>query len=191
MNFILKDNFKDILKNLRLEKGLLQKEMAKKLNVSLSTYSKYEQGTSTPNKENLIKIWNFFGVPFSMFINENEEIKKSEIEWEKYLNKAFKDTLDIDYEIKEIMAYILHFEGLKLNGVQRALLEIILYTNFEISPFMNEEEKHFFQIQNNKIDFIKNLSIEKLLKIFDLLYQNVIFDFKNYVELADTEKETD
>ena len=126
-----------------------------------------------------------------MFINENEEIKKSEIEWEKYLNKAFKDTLDIDYEIKEIMAYILHFEGLKLNGVQRALLEIILYTNFEISPFMNEEEKHFFQIQNNKIDFIKNLSIEKLLKIFDLLYQNVIFDFKNYVELADTEKETD
>ena len=104
---------------------------------------------------------------------------------------SFKDTLDIDYEIKEIMAYILHFEGLKLNGVQRALLEIILYTNFEISPFMNEEEKHFFQIQNNKIDFIKNLSIEKLLKIFDLLYQNVIFDFKNYVELADTEKETD
>ena len=191
MNFILKDNFKDILKNLRLEKGLLQKEMAKKLNVSLSTYSKYEQGTSTPNKENLIKIWNFFGVPFSMFINENEEIKKSEIEWEKYLNKAFKDTLDIDYEIKEIMAYILHFEGLKLNGVQRALLEIILYTNFEISTFMNEEEKHFFQIQNNKIDFIKNLSIEKLLKIFDLLYQNVIFDFKNYVELADNEKETD
>lgn len=191
MNFILKDNFKDILKNLRLEKGLLQKEMAKKLNVSLSTYSKYEQGTSTPNKENLIKIWNFFGVPFSMFINENEEIKKSEIEWEKYLNKAFKDTLDIDYEIKEIMAYILHFEGLKLNGVQRALLEIILYTNFEISPFMNEEEKHFFQIQNNKIDFIKNLSIEKLLKIFDLLYQNVIFDFKNYIELADNEKETD
>lgn len=61
MNFILKDNFKDILRNLRLEKGLLQKEMAKKLNVSLSTYSKYEQGTSTPNKENLIKIWNFFG----------------------------------------------------------------------------------------------------------------------------------
>jgi toxin-antitoxin system, antitoxin component, xre family len=187
MNFILKDNFKDILRNLRLEKGLLQKEMAKKLNVSLSTYSKYEQGTSTPNKENLIKIWNFFGVPFSTFINENEEIKKSEIEWEQYLNKAFKDTLDIDYEIKEIMAYILHFEGLKLNGVQRALLEIILYTNFEISPFMNEEEKHFFQIQNNKIDFIKNLSVEKLLKIFDLLYQNVIFDFKNYVELAENE----
>ena len=50
------------LKNLRKKSGLLQSEVAKKLNVSTSTIRMYEQGRSKPDDEMITKLANMFNV---------------------------------------------------------------------------------------------------------------------------------
>src|SRR5690554_8088846 len=50
------------LKHLRIEKGLTQDELAKKLGVAKSTISLYETNAREPNFEMLTKIADFFSV---------------------------------------------------------------------------------------------------------------------------------
>lgn len=50
----------DRLKYLRLTKGLTQKEISKKLNISQNTYSQYERNLREPDNNTLIKIADFF-----------------------------------------------------------------------------------------------------------------------------------
>ena len=50
------------LKKLRKKSGLLQSEVAKKLNVSTSTIGMYEQGRSKPDDEMITKLANMFNV---------------------------------------------------------------------------------------------------------------------------------
>lgn len=50
------------LRDLRLEKGLLQKDIAKLLGVDRTTYAKYETEASEPNRDTLIKLAKIFEV---------------------------------------------------------------------------------------------------------------------------------
>ena len=50
------------LKELRLEKGLTQKEVAEQLGISSTCYSGYEQGYREPDLKTLIKLCKFFEV---------------------------------------------------------------------------------------------------------------------------------
>ena len=50
------------LKELRLEKGLLQKNVAELLDVDRTTYAKYETEASEPNRDTLIRLAKIFGV---------------------------------------------------------------------------------------------------------------------------------
>ena len=50
------------LKQLRSEKGLSQKEIAKIIGVSVSAYSNYEQGIREPSYDILIKLAKFYDV---------------------------------------------------------------------------------------------------------------------------------
>ena len=45
------NNFSDMLKYLRKREGLTQQELAKKLDISKSTVSKYENGNREPDFE--------------------------------------------------------------------------------------------------------------------------------------------
>ncbi|OOC42443.1 hypothetical protein XO08_07695 [Thermosipho sp. 1074] len=49
-------NLRERLKQLRVEKGLTQYDMAKKLNIARSTYANWEQGTTSPSDEFLAKL---------------------------------------------------------------------------------------------------------------------------------------
>lgn len=49
-----------ILKELRKEKGVSQKEVAQAIGVTPSAYGNYEQGTREPSLDVLIKICKFF-----------------------------------------------------------------------------------------------------------------------------------
>lgn len=53
---------KDKLKQLRKNKGVSQKIVAKAIGISLSAYSNYEQGIREPSNEILIKICKYFDV---------------------------------------------------------------------------------------------------------------------------------
>lgn len=53
---------KNRLKELRDQKGLYQKDIASFLNVAVSTYSYWENGTYEPDQTSLSKLADFFGV---------------------------------------------------------------------------------------------------------------------------------
>lgn len=52
--------FAENLKNWRISQGILQKDLAKRLNVSEQTISHWETGYATPNIEQLIALADFF-----------------------------------------------------------------------------------------------------------------------------------
>ena len=54
--------FLERLKQLRLEKGLTQIELGKKLGIKRNTYSDWENGKTEPRFDNLVKLADFFNV---------------------------------------------------------------------------------------------------------------------------------
>ncbi len=50
------------LRDLREEEGLLQKDVAKALGISRSTYTNYEQGTREPSLDMVVKLCDFYKV---------------------------------------------------------------------------------------------------------------------------------
>lgn len=54
--------FGELLARLRKEKGILQKELATYLNVTVATISNYEKGVHSPDYETLVKLADFFDV---------------------------------------------------------------------------------------------------------------------------------
>ncbi len=65
--------FKDKLKNLRLEKGLSQQELADKIYVSRSAIAKWENGLGYPNQDSYSDLIKFFGVSQDYFQTEKAE----------------------------------------------------------------------------------------------------------------------
>ena len=62
------DMFKDRVRELRLEKGLKQEEIANSLGVVRTTYTKYETGEREPSFEIMSKLANFFDVSIDYLI---------------------------------------------------------------------------------------------------------------------------
>ncbi|SHH73526.1 helix-turn-helix domain-containing protein [Sporanaerobacter acetigenes] len=88
------------LKELREEKNLLQKDLAKHLNISTSAYGYYEQGKRNPDTETIEKLADFFNVSTDYLLgrtnykknpNISEHLNYNEIEKsiaEKLLNEG-------------------------------------------------------------------------------------------------------
>lgn len=62
-----------ILRNMRLNAGLSQKQLAKMLNLADTTISSYERENSQPDFETIVKIANICGYEFRI-INQNNDI---------------------------------------------------------------------------------------------------------------------
>ena len=60
------------LKELRVSKGLYQKDVAKVLGVDRTTYVKYENGNSEPNLDMLVAIADFFDVSTDYLLGRHE-----------------------------------------------------------------------------------------------------------------------
>lgn len=54
--------FGELLAKLRKEKGILQKELATYLNVTVATISNYEKGVHSPDYDTLVRLADFFDV---------------------------------------------------------------------------------------------------------------------------------
>ena len=61
--------FKDILRSLRIEKGLTQKELAEELHFSLSIVNKWENGKKEPGLQNIKILAEFFILFFFIIKN--------------------------------------------------------------------------------------------------------------------------
>lgn len=64
--------FQERLKELRKQSGLTQREMAEKLFVAQPSYLRYENGTSEPSQENLVRIANLFDVSIDYLLGRKE-----------------------------------------------------------------------------------------------------------------------
>ena len=81
--------FKDKLKELRIQKGISQYELAEKLFVSRSAIAKWENGNGIPSDVNLETICEFFGVEEEWLLDrkdmkemvENLDKKNSKVLW--------------------------------------------------------------------------------------------------------------
>lgn len=68
--------FSQIFKQLRLEKGLTQQELADKLGITKSAVSMYERGDRRPNFEIAEAITDFFHVDLNYLIGTTDKIQK-------------------------------------------------------------------------------------------------------------------
>ncbi|MBE7081268.1 MAG: helix-turn-helix transcriptional regulator [Clostridiales bacterium] len=66
-------NFNEKLKELRLDKCLNQKEIAKRLGVSVTCYAGYEQGYRQPDLKMLTKICLLYGVSADYLLGLSDE----------------------------------------------------------------------------------------------------------------------
>lgn len=85
--------FKDTIKILRDQKGLNQSELASILNVSRTTISHWETGTSEPPFELLINIADYFEVSTDFLLGRLSKNKN-----DTSLNEYLKDCLKMYYQ---------------------------------------------------------------------------------------------
>lgn len=100
VNRIKIENFSDRLKQLRNEKGVLQRELADYLNVSRVTITQYENGSRSPDDETKKKIAEYFNVSldylmgFSDIRNPYKEIS---------IEEEYKREIEALDEFRQIM----------------------------------------------------------------------------------------
>lgn len=79
-------SFKDELRSLRLQDGLSQAELAKRLKISRSAVSMYESGQREPDFETLEAIADFFNVDMARFFPKTETLASGEADERGIIN---------------------------------------------------------------------------------------------------------
>lgn len=106
--------FYEKLFELRKEKGYSQEELADKLNVARQTISKWENGTTTPDFDNLIEISKLFEISIDDLVGNNfvkESLKKEES--------------DIEIDNQDIIKVEKSFKG-KITKYKKILLRLLI-----------------------------------------------------------------
>ncbi len=93
--------FGELLASLRRERGILQKELAAYLNVTVATISNYEKGVHAPDYETLVKLADFFDVSTDYLLQRTEY--KSSIQ-------TLNQKLVVNYTVSELVNAILQLD---------------------------------------------------------------------------------
>ena len=107
------------LKELRLNQGLSQEEFGNKLNLSISTISKYEKGQRPINARTITQICNVFNVNESWLKNGTGDMyKKIDLDISYMMGKVFAD--DDDFLKNVFLTFA------KLNDSERAVIKKVI-----------------------------------------------------------------
>lgn len=123
-------DFSERLKELRLEAGYTQAEIAKKLNLGQAAYSKYERGIGSPLKSNLEKIAELFDVSVGYLIGETNIKKTTRITdiMDKLSQSNQEET--IDFANKKLIEETRKNKIIEFNN---SLYDIVVYTDQGLS----------------------------------------------------------
>lgn len=128
------NNFKTMLQYLRKRSGLSQFGLAKRLGISPSSISMYENGKREPNFETLELIADFFNVDMNFLLGEKDKRELS------YIKQSI-ETLDIGNRIK----YRRECLGLTIDDIAKDLKmpksTILRYEKGQIPPKLSDLEK--------------------------------------------------
>lgn len=69
-----------VLKELRIQRGLTQKEVANLLNMSTARYNQYETGKRTPDYETLLSIADFYNVSIDLLFGRTTKCSHVDID---------------------------------------------------------------------------------------------------------------
>lgn len=105
------------IKSLRLHKSMSQLEMAKKFNLSRTSYAQYESGARVPDMATLIEMANFFGVKMDSLLNADDKALINDVLLYNSMTQIEHELLETfsllsDYSKGKLLerAYILHEE---------------------------------------------------------------------------------
>lgn len=115
--------FGEVLAELRQDRSLLQRDIAKIANVSISTVSNYETGAHFPDIETIVKLADFFGVSIDYLLGRTNFRLKYDV-----FNKPIIDNLSaadlmntiLTLDEKNFSSLIEYLELLKLRSKQAA-----------------------------------------------------------------------
>lgn len=85
----------EVIKKLRLDKGLTQREVADIINIRQASYSKYETGDSQPKIETIIFLADFYGVSTDYLLGRVKYSLKANKELKNLLTKIQNDIDEI------------------------------------------------------------------------------------------------
>lgn len=91
----------ELLAKLRKERGILQKELANYLNVTVATISNYEKGVHAPDYETLIKLADFFDISTDYLLQRTDY--RSSI-------STLNERLLVDYKVCDLLNAILELD---------------------------------------------------------------------------------
>lgn len=94
------EKFGNFIKELRKEKGLTQKELGEKLNITDKAISKWERGLSFPDISMLNSLTSFFEIDVSELLNGERGIKQ-EIDIDTLIKEAIEKYKNIEEKRKE------------------------------------------------------------------------------------------
>lgn len=172
------------LRVLRLNRGMTQKYVASKLEISNVTYSQYERDERTPNDETKTKLATLFNVSVDYLINGKEE----DTEEDKLIKLLIQKTLDkkiewvSDIEISNISPMKIDDKYFSYEEI-KYLVPINDETIFKRQYAFTKNNIFIFVTQSNNNNFIHSLylwgnarltvvtSDKYLERLFDAIYK--------------------
>lgn len=136
------------LKELRIERGIQQKDLAATLGIGANTLSQYENGKREPDNHTLVQLADYFGVSVDYLLAHDPENKKappqSDGTFEPELTE--KDELDISRRLDAMLSDLdksdsaLMFDGEPLDDESRALLIESLESSIRLAKLINKRK---------------------------------------------------
>jgi transcriptional regulator with XRE-family HTH domain len=91
------EKYGELIAEIRTKNGDTREELARKLNIPLSTFAKYERGERKVKPELLEKIAEIYDIPVATFFGEEvdlpEEFKKIGVKWMRVIDRFEKEKL--------------------------------------------------------------------------------------------------
>lgn len=149
------------MKNYRVSSGISQKDMAAKLELSVPSYSNYENGYSEPPMEIILKFCEILNISVSDLFGFNVSANT------KTNFKTYSDILRLIISLKKA--------GLNVdcsvtpNKETRRLRASIIIENPQISAMLSQWNELNEDLENDKIDSDEyNIWIEDLMSLFNI-----------------------
>ena len=174
------------IKELRKNNNLTQKEMAKKLGVSLSSLQKYEYGDFKPSSDILKKMSEVFKIPVSVILNVDDytEDERDMIIWDIDIADENKQNLKTN---RENINFILENDLIpELNDKKKFLLYYMINIknfSFHIPNDKSTLELYYYD-SNNDEEISSLMKTERLNLLLDMLDDSFELIIKNFSKLT-------
>ena len=176
----------EMIKLLRNNTNLTQKEMAKKLGVSLSSLQKYEYGDFKPSSDILKKMSEVFKIPVSVILNVDDytEDERDMIIWDIDIADENKQNLKTN---RENINFILENDLIpELNDKKKFLLYYMINIknfSFHIPNDKSTLELYYYD-SNNDEEISSLMKTERLNLLLDMLDDSFELIIKNFSKLT-------